>query len=310
MQNNRIGRALLSLALALMLLITPGMAACADAPELPQVETVTADGFSMDYIRFGQGENTLVILPGLSVQSVMGSAAAIAEAYRSMADDYTVYLFDRRKELPEAYSISGMAQDTAEAMELLGLRQVDLFGASQGGMIAMKIAAGHPELVRKLALGSTAARIEEENFHTIENWIGLAKAGDAEGLYLAFGRALYPEEQFTLYHDALTAAAQTVTEDDLARFVILAECIRGFDCSGDLEKIECPVLVTGSMTDQVLGADASFRIAEQLSGRKDAELFMYGAYGHACFDIAPDYKDRLLEFFAPNASDPPVLPSS
>ena len=39
-----------------------------------EVGTVTTETFSMDYFRFGQGEKTLVILPGLSVQSVEGFA--------------------------------------------------------------------------------------------------------------------------------------------------------------------------------------------------------------------------------------------
>lgn len=303
MHNKRNVLRLLSLALVLALMLSLSAAACAEeTPDPAVVETVTADGFSMDYIRFGHGENTLVILPGLSVQSVMGSAAAVAEAYQALTEEYTIYLFDRRKELPESYSIFEMAQDTAEAMEILGLAEADMFGASQGGMIAMEIAAERPELVRKLVLGSTAARIEEEDFQTIENWIALAKDGDAEALYLAFGEALYPAELFELYHDALIAAAQTVTEEDLTRFLILAESIRNFDASAEPEKIECPVLVIGSMTDRVLGAEASFRIAELLSGREDAELFMYGAYGHASYDIAPDYKDRLLEFYAPEAA--------
>ena len=84
MQNNRSIRRLLSLALALTLLVTLGAAACAEGnPDAAVVETVTAEGFTMDYIRFGHGEKPLVILPGLSVQSVMGSAAAVAEAYRA-----------------------------------------------------------------------------------------------------------------------------------------------------------------------------------------------------------------------------------
>ena len=35
---------------------------------------------TMQYFRFGTGEKTMVILPGLAVQSVMGSAQAVAEA--------------------------------------------------------------------------------------------------------------------------------------------------------------------------------------------------------------------------------------
>ncbi len=83
--------------------------------------TVQADTFTMDYLRFGEGARTLVIIPGLSVQSVMGSAQAIAESYKLLTEDFTVYVFDRRKEIPASYSIDDMARDTAEAFRLFGV---------------------------------------------------------------------------------------------------------------------------------------------------------------------------------------------
>ena len=46
---------------------------------------------TMDYCTFGRGKRTLVIIPGLSVQSVMPSARDIAEGYRLLTDDYRVY---------------------------------------------------------------------------------------------------------------------------------------------------------------------------------------------------------------------------
>ena len=60
-----------------------------------EIKTIHSANFSMDYFHFGHGEKTLVILPGLSVQSVMGAADAIAEAYRPIEDKFTVYVFDR-----------------------------------------------------------------------------------------------------------------------------------------------------------------------------------------------------------------------
>ena len=136
------------------------------------IETAVTDSFSMDYFSFGNGAKTLVILPGLSAQSVMISADAIASAYSIMADDFTVYVFDRRKELPPDYTVDDMAKDGAAAILSAGLSRVSIFGASQGGMIAMKIAASHPELVEKLVLGSTAARVTDEGFKVIGKWLG------------------------------------------------------------------------------------------------------------------------------------------
>ena len=264
--------------------------------ESVRCETVSAEGVQMDYVRFGQGDRTFVILPGLSVGSIMMYADTVAEAYNPLTDEFTVYLFDRRKELPETYSVYDMACDTAAALRALGLEQVSLFGASQGGMIAMTIAIEHPELVGRLILGSTSACMDQEHFRRIERWIRLAKSGDAEALYLAFGEALYPREFYEQSRIMLTAAAKTVTDEDLKRFTILAEGLNGFDVTQRLSQIQCPVLVIGSRDDAVLGGEASEKIASAFEGRPDCDLFMYDGYGHAAYDLAPDFKARILRF--------------
>ena len=90
-----------------------------------RIETVHTGAFSMNYFRFGSGAKTLVILPGLSVQSVMGAADAVEAAYRPMEDAFTIYLFDRRNELPPSYSVRDMARDTAAAIKALGRSNFD-----------------------------------------------------------------------------------------------------------------------------------------------------------------------------------------
>lgn len=77
------------------------------------------------------------------------------------------------------------------------------------------------------------------------------------------------------------------------------EGLRGFDVTGKLPEVACPVLVIGSKDDMVLGPSASARIAEYLNGRKEpALLHMYDGCGHAAYDTAPDYRERLLQFFS------------
>ena len=258
-----------------------------------QIGTVKTDSFSMDYCRFGHGKDTLIIIPGISVQSIMPSAEAIAEAYKLLTEDFTIYAFDRRKDFPEDYSIKGMADDTAEAIRELGLDKVDIFGASQGGMIAIQIASEYHELVNKLILGSTSAHVGDEESRLFDEWIALAKEGKSEGLYLAFGEAVYPEETLEQVRDLFIQAAGTVTEEELYRFVTMAESIKGMDITDCLDKITCPVLVIGSNDDKVLGADASRYIASRIKG---CELHMYDGYGHAAYDTAPDYRQRMLSF--------------
>ena len=263
----------------------------------PEIKTVETGSCSMRYFQFGTGPKPMVSLPGLSVQSVMNAADAVANAYRSMAQDFTVTVFDRRAELPAVYAVSDMARDTAAAMSALGLGGAYLFGASQGGMIALLIALDHPELVRKLALGSTAARVAADRSGALSRWVGLAEQKDAVGLYLDFGEKLYPPGLFQMYRPALIETAQTVTDAELERFVTLSGGTAGFDVTDRLNEIACPVLVLGAADDAVLGEDAFRELVDGRTKEPLFEAYLYEGFGHAAFDTAPDYKKRLTQFF-------------
>ena len=260
------------------------------------MDTVRTERFRMDYFRFGEGQRALVVLPGLSVQSVRGFANAVAEMYRDFTGDYTVYVMDPREDLPPVYPVAEMARDTGAAMRALGLEGADVFGVSLGGMIALDIALRQPELVRKLVLGSSNARVSEAAMATLSEWARLAKAGDTEGLYMTFGRDVYSGKDFAALREGLRQAAQTVTREELDRFVILAEGARDFNVLPELGSIRCPVLALGSRDDRVLGPESTPEIAEALKGRPDFEWYMYDGYGHAAYDTAPDYRERILRF--------------
>lgn len=260
------------------------------------VGTVNTDRLTMDYCKFGSGEQTFVILPGIAVQSVMPLADAIAGQYRLLTGDYTVYVFDRRKDMPDTYSVHEMAHDTAEAMRALGLEGADIFGASQGGMMAMIIAADDPELTGRIIVGSSEAHVSDDDFRFFDKCIDLAKDGSCEEFYLYFGEAMYPAEVFEAVRNQLKAAAATVTEEELRRFIIMTEGMRGLDLTDELSRIKCPVLVIGSKADKVFGADASVQIHDGLVNSRDRELYMYDGYGHAVYDLAPDYQERILDF--------------
>ena len=262
-----------------------------------KIESVQTENFTMNYFRFGKGEIPLVILPGLSIQSVMGAADAVAAAYQSLEEEFTIYVFDRRAELPPVYTVRDMARDTAAAFQALGLKEVRLFGASQGGMIALVMAIEHPELVGKMVLGSSSAHVRENQYQLLEKWMDLARNKDRTGLYLAFGEEVYPPEVFDQYRDVLIAAAETVTDEELERFIILTEGTKDFDVVDELSSIQCPVLAVGVYEDSVLDSDATMEIAEKLDYRADFRLYMYVGFGHAAFDTAPDYRERLLRFF-------------
>ena len=120
--------------------------------------SVTIGNTDMYYAAFGEGQKKLVVLPGLSdgLATVKGKAWILAAPYRKFFQDYTVYMFSRKNEMPEGYTIRDMANDQAQAMESLGIDRAYVLGVSQGGMIAQCLTIDHPEMVAGLILAVTA----------------------------------------------------------------------------------------------------------------------------------------------------------
>ena len=225
------------------------------------VKAVSVGDTEMDYAVFGSGEKNFVILPGMSIHSVMGSADAIAEAYKDFCDEYTVYVFDRAKDITSGYTVRDMAEDTAAAMQKLNIAEADIFGASQGGMIAQYLAIDHPELVHKMILGSTLAKANDTCIQVIGEWIQLAEARDEEGLLESFADNIYSEATLEAYRDTLISSNRGISDEEYQRFIVLAEACRTFNCYDELSAIQCPVLVIGSEGDKVVIAEGSKQIA-------------------------------------------------
>lgn len=259
-----------------------------------KTELVKVNDIEMEYFSFGQGEKAFIILPGVATRSVMNSAMAIGAAYKCFGEEYTVYVFDRRRNMPSPYPVRQMAADTAAVMRQLGIRDADVFGASQGGMMAMCIAIDHPDLVRKMVLGSTAASVDDRIKAATARWVTLAKSGDMAALTAELIDCLYSQNTIGKYKDFLIHMNDGMDENDIRRFILQTEAIDDFNVMGELNKITCPTFVIGVEGDKVLPAENSHRIADKLN----CPIYMYGSeYGHCVFDEAPDYKQRMLDFY-------------
>lgn len=257
------------------------------------VKTVEFDGKQMDYIRFGNKDgNTLVILPGLSLKSVMGAAEAIVGAYSLLAEDHEIYLFDHIREEKEGYGIDGMVEDTLKAFELLNIKHADLMGVSMGGMVAQTIALKRSDVVDSLILCSTTSNVKDLDHSVFENWKKLAEERDVNGLMESFGEKVYSPDFYAKYKDIIIAGGQGVTEQDYVNFLTSLKGISEFDVSDKLEQIKCPVLVMGAGEDQVVGVQSSLDIVDKLG----CKYFIYEGYGHGVYDEAPDYLSHIKEF--------------
>lgn len=254
------------------------------------VHLVKTDRFEMEYIAFGQGPRPLVIIPGVSLKSIIPSAPAIMQGFEMFTKDWTVYVFDRKKDIRPGYSVAQMAEDTTAAMVQIGIRGADIFGASQGGMIAQCIALEHPELVHALYLGSTMSRNTPESRQVLDQWKALALGDDVAAMNRAFNEKVYSPAFYNRYRSIFSAMEQNGTKEEMARMAVLVEACLQFDVYDRLPEIQCPVFVVGSWQDSVLTGDASVELSRKLN----CPLYLYTGYGHAVYDEAPDYRTRML----------------
>jgi 3-oxoadipate enol-lactonase len=248
----------------------------------------------MKHIEFGRGEKTFVIIPGLSIHSILSYAKEIETSYESFAEKYRVFVFDRSEKLKKDCSIRDLAEDTARAMKELKLEKALIFGASQGGMIAQYLAIDHPELVGKVVLGSSLSRPNQFFKELCQEWIRLAEEREEKSLISSFVDHVYSERTLSSYRDLLIQSNLGITEKEYERFLILGRSCLSFDCLEELTRIKCPVLVLGAEGDRVVTPEALKETAEALH----CELYLYDeSYGHGVYDEAADYKQRMLDFF-------------
>ena len=140
-------------------------------------EKLTINDLQIDYITFGKGEKPLVMIQGLNTRGIKGASISLAYLYRIFAKDYKVYLFDRRPNVFDGITVRDFALDIATAMDALNLKNADIFGVSQGGMIAQHLAIERPDLVHKLVLAVTLCKNNETVQSVIETWIKRTQDG-------------------------------------------------------------------------------------------------------------------------------------
>lgn len=249
----------------------------------------------MDYVSFGYGSKTLVLLPGLSdgLVTVKGKALLLAKPYRIFFKNYTVYMFSRKNKMPEGYSIRDMAADQARVLQNLGITKACVMGVSQGGMIAQYLAIDCPEMIEKLVIAVSAPKVNEVIQDCVGRWIQFAEQGDHKSLMVDIAEKGYSEKYLKKYRNLYPILGKIGRPENYNRFFINANAILGFDAYEELDKIACPTYIIGGNEDKTVGVKASYEMKDKI---KDSELYIYKGLGHAAYDEAKDFNGRIYEF--------------
>ena len=256
--------------------------------------SIEIDGMLTNYITFGTGEKNLIMIQGLNTRGIKGAGASLAYMYRIFAKEYKVYLFDRRPVIGEDITVRDMAADIAKAMDALGIKKADVFGVSQGGMIAQYLAIDRPDLVNKMVLAVTLSKNNDTVETVIHDWISMCERGDMKTFVKDMAVKMYSDAYVKRYQLFMPLLTVLQKPKDMQRFINLAKSCLTCNAYEELEKIKCPVLVIGARQDKIVGAEASIELAEKLG----CELYIYEDLGHAAYEEAKDFNQRVLDFYS------------
>jgi pimeloyl-ACP methyl ester carboxylesterase len=221
----------------------------------------------------------------------------LSRYYRQFAKHFRVYVFSRRRGLPERYTTRQMAADQAEAMRALGLGDAFVIGVSQGGMVAQFLAIDHPKLVSRLALVVTTPEAGETLKRVVSSWMDMAREADYRSLIIDTMEKTYTEaycKKMRLLYPIITRVGKP---DSFDRFLTQAQACIDHAATGELERIRVPTLCIGGEDDHVVGPGQSHGLAADIPG---AELETYPGLGHGAFEETKAFNRRILEFMLHN----------
>ena len=268
-------------------------------------QTIRAGGVDFAYRELGKqhGGTPVVLLAHL---------AAVLDNWDprivdGLAAKHHVIAFDNRgigaSSGSPSNSMEQMADDAITFIKAKGLKQVDLFGFSMGGMIAQEIVLKDPQLVRKMILTGTGpaggegiSGVAGVTFYDMLR--GLLTGQDAKQ-FLFFTRTPDGIEAGKAFLGRLKERAQNRDTDiSVSAFLAQLEALRawGAKAPADLSVVKQPVLVANGDADRMVPTTNTHDLARRLP---NSQLIVYPDAGHGgIFQFHADFVPKALAFLA------------
>jgi pyruvate dehydrogenase E2 component (dihydrolipoamide acetyltransferase) len=139
--------------------------------EASAADAVTVGGRSLRYVRYGDGEETIVLLHGFG-----GDLLSWLFVAEPLARERRVYALDlpghggSSKDVGDG-SVDAFTTALGDFLDALGINRAHLVGHSLGGAVAVAYASAHPERVQSLVLVASAGFGDEIDSEFIEGFI-------------------------------------------------------------------------------------------------------------------------------------------
>lgn len=248
------------------------------------------------FLALGEGR-PLLMLPGLSPDHRRPAGMALRmelQQAKAYAATRRVWWVQRPQGIEHGTTMAGIAAACATAARQLFDEPVDVVGFSTGGSVGLQLAADHPDVVRRLALVSSAARLGPEGRATQAQVAALVRQGRRRQASAALMSLLGAS---ALAHRALKVAggalAPVFLAGDLDDMVATIDAEDAFDITPRLPEIGVPTLVVGGARDRFYGEEQFVETADALP---DGRLLLHPGKGHAGAMSSPTTSEEVLRF--------------
>jgi pimeloyl-ACP methyl ester carboxylesterase len=278
----------------------------------PDVHYAKGGDLSIAYMVFGEGPD-LVLAPGfISHLEVGWEEPSLVHWYSRLASFRRVITFDKRgtglsDPASHAPTLEESVDDLRAVMDAAGTERPDVFGVSEGGTMAMLLAAAHPDRVNSLVLYGTFARLLEADDYPwgvskqgIERLIELSGSGWGEGIGLGgWAPSRRDDDELRRWWARLQrlAASPGMVRNIFALYPQV-------DVREALPTIQAPTLVLHRRNDRMVNLELGRYLADNIPGAKLVEL---DGDDHLYFTGDTDaLLDEVEEFLTGSRPAPPV----
>ena len=213
------------------------------------------------FVRFGTGPAALVLLPGLAFDNtVPGSATARAYGWgmRRLAVGRTITDLKRPRGVVSGTRSDELGEPILETEDLAEIYApvlrdefgpVDVMAFSTGGLIAQHLALRHPDLVRRLVLVVSGARIASAGRQLCQTWSTLSEQRDWRSLRGSLAASAVDGPVATWLARLLGGSGPSPDPRDVDDFRATVAAVLRHDTTDALHAITVPTLILGGRDD-------------------------------------------------------------